>query len=135
MENRNGRLDRKYMDSEILHQMTALGIGQRKLSRELTEMKSAQKNIAAGQDQMIEGLDRLHAMQRELLLLMKALASKSNALEETDKEEWLNPAKVMDLLFITKSTFYRRRDTEKWVRKRNGRSWLYLKRSVLGTDG
>lgn len=122
------------MDKEILGQLNSLAIGQRKLSRNVTEMKSVQRNVAAAQDQMTEGLERLQAMQRELLLVMKALASKSDLAEATGTDVWLSPAKVMDLLFITKSTFYRRRDSEKWMRKRNGRSWLYLKSSVLGAE-
>ena len=44
---------------------------------------------------------------------------------------WLNKDAVMDLLCITESTFYRRMAECNWVRKRNGREWYYLKRSVI----
>src|SRR5690606_10670364 len=104
------------------NQLNALGINQRKLIR-------GQQSLSAGQEE-------LKGLQEELLRMMKALNAKSVLWEQPReaKEEWLVISQVMKLLFITRSTFYRRRASENWVRKKNGRSWLYLKSSVLGEN-
>lgn len=110
------------MNEKILNQLNALGIEQRKLVR--------------GQQSLSSGVDELRGLQEELLRMMRALDAKSILRDQLPeaKEEWLNISQVMKLLFITKSTFYRRRILENWVRKKNGRSWLYLKSSVLGKN-
>lgn len=66
--------------------------------------------------------------QEEVTLLLKAAPQ---AAVPAGAEEWLTKCKVMDLLCITESTFYRRLAVCNWERKRNGRSWYYLKSSVI----
>ena len=56
---------------------------------------------------------------------------KTEAVPVIDDEIWLTKDAVMDLLCITESTFYRRFAECGWVRKKNGRTWYYLKRSVI----
>ncbi|HKG08329.1 MAG TPA: hypothetical protein VKB19_17820 [Pedobacter sp.] len=52
-------------------------------------------------------------------------------LQPVPEEVWLTKAAVMDLLCVTESTFYRRLAECNWVRKRNGKSWYYLKSSIF----
>lgn len=46
-------------------------------------------------------------------------------------EDWMTKAEVMDLLCITESTFYRRKNTSNWKCKRNGSVEYYLKSSLF----
>ncbi len=77
-------------------------------------------------------MEMLLRQQQELLDLMKAIDTKLDLPDPLPEEEvWLTKAAVMDMLCITKSTFFRRRKECTWVRKKIGRSWYYLKSSVL----
>ncbi len=48
------------------------------------------------------------------------------------EEEWLTARQAMEFLFMEERTFYRRKSEVKgkWVVRRVGRKWLYLKSSL-----
>ena len=79
-------------------------------------------------------LDTLLEQQQELLTLTRAIHTKLPLInsEPPAEEVWLTRAAVMELLYITRSTFFRRKNQENWTRKKIGKSWYYLKSSVLG---
>ncbi|MHA4893544.1 hypothetical protein ACXZ1K_02235 [Pedobacter sp. PWIIR3] len=68
----------------------------------------------------------------ELLGLIYQVLSDKQTLTPIPIEEevWLNKESVMDLLCITRSTFYRRRDEGNWITKRSGKETYYLKSSL-----
>lgn len=80
-------------------------------------------------------LDTLLEQQQELLTLTRAIHTKlplNDLQPEKEEEVWLTRKAVMELLYITRSTFFRRKNQENWTRKKIGKSWYYLKSSVLG---
>jgi hypothetical protein len=83
-------------------------------------------------DELRSFMETVLLQQQELLVLMKAMDTKL-ALPDPlpDEEVWLTKAAVMDLLCITRSTFFRRRKEGNWVKKRIGRGWYYLKSSIF----
>ncbi|WP_316813859.1 hypothetical protein [Pedobacter heparinus] len=86
-------------------------------------------------DELRSCMQMLLLQQQELLTLMKAIDTKLALPDPLPQEEvWLTKAAVMDLLCITRSTFFRRRQECNWIKKRIGRSWYYLKSSVFDED-
>ncbi|WP_354375834.1 hypothetical protein [Pedobacter africanus] len=79
-------------------------------------------------------LGTLLEQQQELLTLTRAIHTKLPLinLAPAEEEVWLTRKTVMELLYITRSTFFRRKNQENWTRKKIGKSWYYLKSSVLG---
>lgn len=83
-------------------------------------------------DKLTSYLETLLQQQMELLTMMKAIDTKLALPDPLPEEDiWLTKAKVMESLFITKSTFFRRRQEHNWIKKKIGRSWYYLKSSIF----
>lgn len=87
-------------------------------------------------NEILQKLEVVIEMQQELKAMVYTLDARlvppPDPLPE-NVEVWLTKAAVMELLFITKSTFFRRRNEENWTKKKIGKSWYYLKSSVLNS--
>lgn len=90
--------------------------------------------LKVNDDEIHSRLDTLLEQQQELLALARAIHTRLPLIDFQPAEEdvWLTRKGVMELLFITRSTFFRRNQQENWIRKKIGKSWYYLKSSVLG---
>jgi len=77
--------------------------------------------------------DVLPVLQEILLTLVEIkLAIREFGVPVVQQEEWLTAQQAMEFLYMEKRTFYRRRSEErgKWVMKRVGKKWVYLKSSL-----
>ena len=66
--------------------------------------------------------------QAEMLTLMKAM---NNKMTMPEQEVWLTKEKVMDYLCVSERSFYRRKDSGNWKKRKSGGIWYYLKESIL----
>lgn len=127
-----GKLNINYMDKyeEILEKLNGLGISVRKMIKEQKEIVEVQKEIALKQEASKICNEELKLRQEELMRVMVSMSSRTGGLQ--DEEVWLDKAGVMALLFITRSTFYRRLMERNWKTRRIGKRAYYLKSSILG---
>jgi hypothetical protein len=79
-------------------------------------------------EEILQKLDNLLALQQELNAMMLAMSNKPLVAEQT--EVWFTKEKVLDELCIANRTFYRRRKTENWTSKQSGGKVYYLKSSL-----
>lgn len=114
---------------EILEKLNGLGISVRKMIKGQKELIEVQKGIAERQEESKRHNEELKLKQEEL---MRVMVGMSNGMADQGEEVLMTKDEVMAMLFITKSTFYRKLEEENWKTKRIGRTTYYLKSSIVG---
>jgi len=75
--------------------------------------------------------DVLPVLQEILLTLVEIkLAIREFEGPAVQVDEWLTAQQAMEFLFVEERTFYRRKREGKWVVRRVGKRWVYLKSSL-----
>jgi len=73
---------------------------------------------------------KVDSLENKVCLILIRVAPETGVLPV--EEEWLTARQAMEMLYMEKRTFYRRKKevSGKWVAKRIGKKWLYLKSSL-----
>jgi len=71
---------------------------------------------------------KVDLLENKVCLILVRVAPEMGVLPVDD--EWLTARQAMEFLFMEERTFYRRKSEGKWVVRRVGKKWLYLKSSL-----